>query len=42
MRADATYRRFQFTSVTYFILFALALIVVTGAHYTYALVPFGE
>jgi putative membrane protein len=37
-----TYRRFQFTLTTYLTLLVFALIVFTGAHYTYALVPLGE
>jgi putative membrane protein len=37
-----TSRRYPLTSVTYTLLLALALVVFTGAHYTYARVPLGE
>jgi putative membrane protein len=35
----ATYRRFRFTPLVYFLIFAHALVLVVGGHYTYALVP---
>lgn len=38
----ATYRRFQFTMVTYVILLVFSWVIFAGAHYSYALVPLGE
>lgn len=35
----ATYRRFPFTALAYVIMFAHALILVVGGHYTYAEMP---
>ncbi len=37
----ATYRRFAFTPLCYRLLFLHALILILGAHYTYARVPLG-
>ncbi len=37
----ATYRRFPLTSLVYVLLFLHALILMLGAHYTYANVPLG-
>jgi putative membrane protein len=37
----ATYRRFVFTPLSYRLVFAHALILMLGAHYTYAQVPLG-
>jgi putative membrane protein len=37
----ATYRRFQFSSVSYILITAFLTIHAIGAHYTYAEVPFG-
>src|SRR5262249_48174471 len=38
----ATYRRFQFTTLVYVLIFIHSLILMIGGHYTYALVPFGS
>ena len=38
----ATYRRFPFTPLVYRLVFVHALILMLGAHYTYADVPLGE
>ncbi len=37
----ATYKRFPFTSLVYVLIFIHALILLLGAHYTYAEVPLG-
>lgn len=37
-----TARRYPLTAITYGLLLTLALVVFTGAHYTYARVPLGE
>ena len=37
----ATYRRFQFTTFVYGMIWAHAVILLVGGHYTYALVPLG-
>jgi putative membrane protein len=37
----ATYRRFQFTSLVYVLIFIHSLILMAGGHYTYAEVPLG-
>ena len=37
-----TYPRFQFSRVTYFLLFLHTIILLAGAHYTYAKVPLFE
>ena len=37
----ATYRRFQFCAVSYVLITAFLTLHATGAHYTYAEVPFG-
>ena len=37
----ATYRRFELTSLAYWLIFFHALILILGAHYTYARVPLG-
>ena len=38
----ATYRRFQFTGLVYFLVFLHAIVLMIGGHYTYAEVPFGN
>ena len=38
----ATHRRYLLTPVTYTVFLVFSLVVFVGAHYTYALVPFGE
>lgn len=38
----ATYRRFEFTPLSYTLAFVFAVILFVGGHYTYALVPMGE
>ncbi len=35
----ATYRRFQFTGLVYFLVFLHAIVLMIGGHYTYAEVP---
>lgn len=37
-----TYQRFRFTTVTNVLAWVLALILMTGGHYTYAQVPIGD
>lgn len=37
----ATYRRFPLTSLAYYLIFAHALILMVGGHYTYERVPLG-
>src|SRR5437588_6813809 len=38
----ATYRRFRFTTFVYGLLWAHAVILLVGGHYTYALLPMGD
>lgn len=38
----ATYRRFTMTSLTYTAIWIFAVIIMTGAHYTYERVPLGD
>jgi len=38
----ATYRRFQFTTVSYVLVWLFALILMVGGHWTYAEVPIGN
>jgi putative membrane protein len=38
----ATYRRFQFTTLTYFVVWIFSLILMCGGHWTYAEVPVGN
>lgn len=38
----ATYQRFRFTSMTYWLILAHAVILMVGGKYTYALVPAGD
>jgi len=38
----ATYRRFQFTTISYVLVWLFALILMVGGHWTYAEVPIGN
>src|SRR5450432_3525781 len=38
----ATYHRFRSTTITYFLIWIFALILMIGGHYTYAQVPIGN